>query len=411
MWHQRHNWWGWGSEYADYIYLNCKVTVNGQLRYGPGGVPSQGAAGASGLYENEFKYYEGWTSATVGLVRVDYDWAGTGNGTQVLKTELNIIITAGQNIGKRISDLKSGVATVVTSPLSQIFKLVFFHKAQFKMTLLTPFWKTASCILFLATFICTNIFAQNQQIRVIDSLLAKGMIRSTVQSFYIKPLVEQYNSLVSVEGTGFSAPQGDLLRKRGFGIRLGYRWRHYELETGLSTIRPAAGIRYLLNYPGFGHITRVRSTDFQQIPIVFRYRFWQPTKHLSLRVGAGIAYNTDLNKMSLAPTSTNEDGTLDANGNKIVLARFRSQYDKVKSFFSGEVNVSAQYQLSTRFSASLEAKRLISAMEIVSYNATQETFNPPAFNKVESRGGANSYSVNLGMAYQFGFRNRYHLRD
>ncbi len=82
VWHQRHNWWGWGSEFADYIYLNCKVTVNGQLRYSPAGFPSQGAAGRADLYENEFKFTEGWTSATVGLVRVEYDWTGTGNGTQ-----------------------------------------------------------------------------------------------------------------------------------------------------------------------------------------------------------------------------------------------------------------------------------------------------------------------------------------
>ncbi len=263
-------------------------------------------------------------------------------------------------------------------------------------------------IFTLIVLVHPNSYGQNRQTNI-DSLLAKGTIRNTVQSFYIKPIVEQYNSLVEVDGTGFSAPKGDMLRKRGFGIRLGYRWGHYELETGLSTIRPAAGIRYLLNYSGFGHITRVRSTDFQQIPIVFRYRFWQPTKQLSLRIGAGVAYNIDLNKMSLAPTSVNEDGTLDAKGNKIILAQFKSQYDKVKSFFSGEVNVSAQYKLSNRFCASLEAKRLISAMGIVSYNATQETFNPAAFNEVESRGGANSYNVNLGIAYQFGFNNRYHL--
>jgi hypothetical protein len=83
VWHQRNNWWGWGGEYADYIFLHCKVTVNGQLRYSAGGIyPSEGSAGASDLIENEFKFTEGWTSATVGLVRVEYDWIGTGNGTQ-----------------------------------------------------------------------------------------------------------------------------------------------------------------------------------------------------------------------------------------------------------------------------------------------------------------------------------------
>jgi len=81
VWHQRNNWWGWGSEPADYLYLSCTVKVNGQLRYDGLGRPSQGAAGAAGIYENEFKYYEGWTSASVGLVRVDYSWTGTGNGT------------------------------------------------------------------------------------------------------------------------------------------------------------------------------------------------------------------------------------------------------------------------------------------------------------------------------------------
>jgi hypothetical protein len=80
VWHQRHNWWGWGSEYADYIYLSCKVTVNGQLRYDVNGTPSQGAAGAAGLYENGFTWSEGWTSASVGTVQVEYNWHATGNG-------------------------------------------------------------------------------------------------------------------------------------------------------------------------------------------------------------------------------------------------------------------------------------------------------------------------------------------
>ena len=75
----------------------------------------------------------------------------------------------------------------------------------------------------LLLLVNASSFAQNQQIRAIDSLLAKGIIRSQVQSFYIKPIVEQYNSLVEVEGAGFIVPHGDILRKRGIGIRLGYR--------------------------------------------------------------------------------------------------------------------------------------------------------------------------------------------
>lgn len=93
VWHQRNNWWGWGSQTADYITLTCKVTVNGLLRYDALGVASQGTAGATNIYENEYKWFEGWTSATVGTVRVEYSWSGTGNGSNggspIYKGELN----------------------------------------------------------------------------------------------------------------------------------------------------------------------------------------------------------------------------------------------------------------------------------------------------------------------------------
>ena len=266
----------------------------------------------------------------------------------------------------------------------------------------------SKCVVTIAVLIGTNCSAQNRQTNAIDSLIAKGTLRTTVRSFYIKPLVEQYQSLVSLEGSGFEKPQGDLLHKRGFGIRVGYQWGPYELETGLSVIRPAAGYRYIVD-GSYGHSTQVRSTDYHQFPLVFRYRIWQPTKRLSLHVGAGVAYNVDLDKFILAPEDHPEEGLLDANGNKIVLARFSRRYDKVKAFFSGEVNVSARYQFLSRFSANLELKRLFSATNIVRLTATQETFNPPSLKNVEARGGANSYNLNLGIAYQLGFRNRYDL--
>ncbi len=259
----------------------------------------------------------------------------------------------------------------------------------------------------VTALITTNVFAQNSPSMVRDSLLANGTIRSTVQFFYIKPIAEQYQPLVSVEGSGFSAPEGDLVRKRGLGIRFGYRWGAFEIETGLSTIQPAAGYRYMLN--GRGYSTRVRSTDYQQIPVIIRYRFWQPTKRLSLRIGAGAAYNVDRNKLSLASEDHFEEGTLDANGNKVILAKFTGRYDKVKSFFSGEVSLSAHYQFATRLSVSVEGKRLFGSMGEVRFTSIRETFNPPAIQRVDARGGASSYNINVGIAYQFGFRYRYDL--
>lgn len=82
VWHQRNDWYGWGGESADYIKVTAKVTINGQLRYYPGGVvPSQGTSEGAGLQEAEYRYSEGWTSASVGLCRVEFTWSGTGNGT------------------------------------------------------------------------------------------------------------------------------------------------------------------------------------------------------------------------------------------------------------------------------------------------------------------------------------------
>ena len=159
-----------------------------------------------------------------------------------------------------------------------------------------------------------------------------------------------------------------------------------------------------------GYTARVRSTDFYHIPVVFRYQFWQPTQKLSFRVGAGMAYNIDLDKLKLAPDDNSEEFTLDANGNKVVLARTKSRYEQKKSFFSAELNLSTQYRFSSHFSASLEVRRLFSPTNVVRIMATQETFNPSVSRSVEAYGGANSLNVNIGLCYQFGFRNRYQLK-
>ncbi len=258
-------------------------------------------------------------------------------------------------------------------------------------------------------FNSTDAFAQKSYRDVTDSLLAQGVIKKTVRSFYIKPVFEQYQSLVSVEGDGFTRPTGDLVRKRGFGVRIGYQWKAFEVETGISNIRPAAGYRYMLG-GSTGHTTRVRSTDFYHVPVGFRFRFWQPTKKLSFRVGAGAAYNMDLDKLKLAPEDNLEEGTLDANGNKVILARTKSWYEQRKSFFSAELNLSTQYRFSSHFSANIEVRRLFSSMDVVRLKSTQQTFNPPVFRNVEARGGANSLSINIGLSYQFGSNNRYNIK-
>ena len=251
-----------------------------------------------------------------------------------------------------------------------------------------------------------NTFAQKTPTAIRDSLLAQGVIKKTVRSLYIKPLIEQYQGIAWVEGTGFEKPKGDMLRKRGIGLRLGYQWGPYEVETGLSIIRPAAGYRYWTK-GDFGYSTHVRSTDFHQFPLILRYRIWPVGNHLSLRVGVGIAYNTDLNKLSLAPNDIINEGLIDANDKLVLLARFRRQYTKTKSFLSGEVNTSIQYTFLKRVNATLEVKRLFSRRDVVQLQAVQETFNPPTSQPVNSYGSANSYSLNLGLSYQFGFTNRY----
>ncbi|WP_144035951.1 hypothetical protein [Spirosoma fluviale] len=268
-------------------------------------------------------------------------------------------------------------------------------------------------LLLLASLILSgsiDCLAQRTFQHVTDSLVTEGIIRKTGHSLYIKPIFEQYQPLITVVGDGFSVPKGELTRKRGVGIRMGYRGKRFELETGLSTIRPAVGYRYLLNGPyAYGHTTRTVSTDFYHIPLLFRYRLWQPVSKLSLRIGTGIAYNVDLDKLKLAPISNSEESSLDANGNKVVLARTRSQYERKKSFFSAEVNLSTQYQFSPHFSASLEVRRLFSPKDVVRITATQQTFDPPAFRDIEANGGANSLNLNLGIAYHFRVNNRYRL--
>lgn len=260
----------------------------------------------------------------------------------------------------------------------------------------------------ISLLINSGAYAQSWQSESVDSLMDKGVIQSTIQYFYIKPLFEQYQSIVSLQGSGFEKPKGDLVRKRGFGIRIGYQRGAYELETGLSMIRPVAGFRYTLT--GSGYTTRTASTDFYHIPLVFRYRLWKPVNTLSFHVGVGGAYNVDLDKVKLAPDINVEETTLDANGNRIVLTSIKGRYDQQRSFFSGEVNASIRYRLASRFNASLEVRRLIGATNVVRFRAIQQLFNPTVTREVDSGGGANSYAVNVGISYIISIRKQYHLK-
>ena len=245
-----------------------------------------------------------------------------------------------------------------------------------------------------------------------DSLLAQGTLKKTVQSFYVKPILEQYQSLITVEGEGFSVPTADLARKRGYGIRLGYQWSAFEIETGLSTVMPYAGYGYRQTglYGAVATITISRSTDFYHLPLIVRYRLWQLGRKLSFRVGAGVAYNVDLAKLKLAPIDNLEQFSIDGSGNKVILSRIKSQYEQQTSFFSAELNLSTRYQFSRHVYAMLEVRRLFGPANAVRISATQEQFNPPSVRTVEAHGGTNSLGFNLGLAYQFGFRNNYRLR-
>lgn len=245
-----------------------------------------------------------------------------------------------------------------------------------------------------------------------DSLLAQGTLTKTTQSFYVKPILEQYQSLVTVEGEGFSVPSADLTRKRGYGIRVGYQWQAVEIETGLSTVMPYAGFGYrqIGPYGAEALITISRSNDYYHLPLSVRYRVWQASRKLSFRVGAGVAYNVDLAKIKLPPNSALENYTLDANGARTTLSRISSQYEQKESFFSAELNGSIRYQFSRHVYAMLEVRRLFGPPNAVRLTATLEQFNPSSVRSVVARGGTNSLGFNLGLAYQFGFRNNYQLK-
>lgn len=264
-------------------------------------------------------------------------------------------------------------------------------------------------VLFVLMFIGSNCLGQDQEPDAFRKLPKNIALISKSQSFYIKPIIEQYQSAVTVEGDGFSKPLGDLLRKRGFGVRLGYQWGLYELETGVSAIRPGAGYRYRVK-GDIGTATQVRSTDYYQVPVVVRYRLWQIRNCLSLRAGVGVAYNIDIDKLSLAPNEIIQEGIIDVNQKPILLSRFTRTYTNVKSFFSGEVNASIQYKFLKRFNVTFEVRRLLSRKDVVQISAVQETFDPPTVRNVKAYGSVNSYNFNLGLAYQFMFLNRYSIK-
>lgn len=200
------------------------------------------------------------------------------------------------------------------------------------------------------------------------------------------------------------------MRKVSVGIRVGYRSGPFEIETGLSSIRVGVGYQFTPEY-GYGLISRVRSTDYTQIPLVIRYRFWQPTRRLSFRAGVGVAYNFDRNRFALAPSSTQQEYSFDAGGSPTLVGQISSNYIRPTKFWSGEINLSANYHLSKRFNVTVEGKGLISSNTVATFNNVREVYNPATIQRFSSTGGIYRYNVNLGVSYQFGFKNRYRFHE
>lgn len=266
-------------------------------------------------------------------------------------------------------------------------------------------------ILLLDSILFASAQAQIIRPNAVDSIIARENLINTVQSFYLRPLFEIQQGTTNVQGDKrFNEPNPNSMRQIGFGIRIGYRSGPLEVETGLSSVWAGAGYRFWPEYdPGWN--THIRSTSYVQILLTVRYRFWQPTPKLSLRAGIGIAFNFDTNKFSLGSSSTLKEYVYSADGNPTLAATVFSKYHKELKFWSGEVNLSAYYQLSKRFGILVEGKRLISSNSIVTLNNTREVYNPSDTQKFNANGGINGYSFNAGISYQFGFRNRYRLSE
>ncbi|WP_139361618.1 PorT family protein [Spirosoma sp. 209] len=256
-----------------------------------------------------------------------------------------------------------------------------------------------------------NVQAQSARTNSIDSLIARENLQSSVRSYYIRPLLEFQQGNTEVQGDAkFTEPRTSLMRKVSLGIRVGYRSERLEVETGLSSIRVGTGYQFTPEY-GYGLNSRVRSTDYTQVPLTIRYRFWQPAQRFSLRAGIGIAYNFDANRLPLSASSFQDEYSYTVDGSPTLAGRISSNYIRKTKFWSGEINLSAYYQLSRRFNATVEAKRLISSNAIATFDNVREVYNPASTQRFNSTGGIYRYNVNLGVSYQFGFQNRYRYSD
>ncbi len=262
----------------------------------------------------------------------------------------------------------------------------------------------------LCLFGITCVHAQPGRTSFIDSLIARENLQSSVQSYYIRPLVEFQEGTTEVQGDErFSEPRTNLMRKISLGIRFGYRSGPFEIETGLSSVRVGAGYQFIPEYDA-GLNSRVRSTDYTQIPLVVRYRFWQPSQRLSLRAGAGVAYNFDRNRFPLSSSSTQQEYSYKADGSSTLAAQISSNYVRKTTFWSGEINLSAYYQLSKRFNVIIEGKRLFSSNAIATLDNVRELYSTASSQRFSASGGIYRYNINLGVSYQFGFKSRYRLR-
>lgn len=256
-----------------------------------------------------------------------------------------------------------------------------------------------------------QMYAQLVPANSVDSLIMRENLLRTVQSYYLRPLLEIQQGATNVQGNErFSEVRADMLRQASLGIRIGYRSGSFEAETGISSVRVGAGYKFIPEYDA-GLRSRVRSTGYTQIPFIVRFSFWRPTERFSLRAGVGLAFNFDANKRSLGSSSTLVEYIYSANGNPTEAAKTVSKYTREPKFWSGEISLSTYHQLSKRFSITVEGKRLIGSNNIVTLSNVREVYKPADIQQFIATGGANAYNLNLGISYQFGFRNYYRLNE
>ncbi|WP_144035911.1 hypothetical protein [Spirosoma fluviale] len=198
------------------------------------------------------------------------------------------------------------------------------------------------------------------------------------------------------------------MQNPSYGLIIGYQTARFSVETGMVRFPVYTGFRFINDDQSIvGLALRV---NYWQFPITGQYIFWEPVKHLTLGVLAGVAINADFDENLMASRSTltfvssRPDGTTS-------ITKAIKETNSTSPFLSATLGLRLGYQLLKDVDISVQLNRLVSNHCVVTQAVQLQQNSDPTVYQVNTQAGAGGLSLLIGLSYRFRQMKTYNLID